>query len=111
MQVVEQGKLDLDKDVSQYLDFPIPPAFGKPITLRDILTHTSGYEETARDLFVADAQHLFPLDQYLKNHMPERIFPPFVVPAYSNYATTLTANTPHPVPLYPFHPSPAAPTY
>ncbi|HET6930907.1 MAG TPA: serine hydrolase, partial [Candidatus Acidoferrum sp.] len=89
MQLVEQGKLDLDKDVSQYLDFPIPPAFGKPITLRDILTHTSGYEETARDLFVADAQHLFPLDQYLKNHMPERIFPPFVVPAYSNYATTL----------------------
>ncbi len=89
MQLVEQGKLDLDKDVSQYLDFPIPPAFGRPITLRDILTHTSGYEETARDLFVADAQHLFPLDQYLKNHMPERIFPPFVVPAYSNYATTL----------------------
>ena len=89
MQLVEQGKLDLDKDVSQYLDFPIPPAFGKPITLRDILTHTSGFEETARDLFVADAQHLFPLDQYLKNHMPERIFPPFVVPAYSNYATTL----------------------
>jgi len=89
MQLVEQGKLDLDKDVSQYLDFPIPPAFGKPITLRDILTHTSGYEETVHDLFVADAQHLFPLDQYLKNHMPERIFPPFVVPAYSNYATTL----------------------
>jgi CubicO group peptidase (beta-lactamase class C family) len=89
MQFVEQGKLDLDKDVSQYLDFPIPPAFGKPITLRDILTHTSGFEETARDLFVADAKHLFPLDQYLKNHMPERIFSPFVVPAYSNYATTL----------------------
>src|SRR5258706_5351628 len=80
MQLVEQGKLDLDKDVSQYLDFPIPPAFGKPITLRDILTHTSGYEETARDLFVADAQHLFPLDQYLKNHMPERIFPPSSFP-------------------------------
>lgn len=89
MQLVEQGKLDLDKDVSQYLDFPIPPAFGKPITLRDILTHTSGFEETARDLFVADAKHLFSLDRYLKSHMPERIFPPFVVPAYSNYATTL----------------------
>src|SRR5260370_21193718 len=89
MQVVEQGKVSLEKDVSQYLDLPIPPAFGKPTPLRDILPHTHGYEETARDLFVADAQHLFPLDQYLKNHMPERIFPPFVVPAYSNYATTL----------------------
>jgi CubicO group peptidase (beta-lactamase class C family) len=89
MQLVEQGKLDLDKDVNTYIDFQIPPAYGKPITLRDIMTHTAGLEETARDLFVADAQHLTPLDQYLKRHLPSRIFPPFVVPAYSNYATTL----------------------
>jgi CubicO group peptidase (beta-lactamase class C family) len=33
MQLVEQGKLDLDRDVNDYLDFKIPPAFGKPITL------------------------------------------------------------------------------
>jgi CubicO group peptidase (beta-lactamase class C family) len=89
MQLVEQGKLDLDKDVNSYIDFQIPPAYGKPITLRDIMTHTAGLEETARDLFVADAQHLTPLDQYLKQHLPQRIFPPFEVPAYSNYATTL----------------------
>ena len=89
MQLVEQGKLDLDKDVNGYIDFTIPPANGKPITLRDIMTHTSGLEETARDLFVADSQHLTPLDQYLKHHLPHRIFPPFVVPAYSNYATAL----------------------
>jgi len=89
MQLVEQGKLDLDKDMNSYIDFQIPPAYGKPITLRDIMTHTAGLEETARDLFVADAQHLTPLDQYLKQHLPQRIFPPFEVPAYSNYATTL----------------------
>jgi len=89
MQLVEQGKLDLDKDVNEYIDFKIPPAFGKPITLRDIMTHTGGFEETARDLFVADAKHLTPLDQYLKQHLPNRIFPPFVIPAYSNYATSL----------------------
>ena len=89
MQLVEQGKLDLDKDVNEYIDFKIPPAFGKPVTLKDIMTHTAGFEETARDLFVADAQHMTPLDQYLKTHMPRRIFPPFVVPAYSNYATSL----------------------
>ncbi len=89
MQLQEQGKLDLDKDVNFYLDFKIPPAFGQPITLNDIMTHTAGFEETAKDLFVADAQHMTPLDQYLKEHMPKRIFPPFVVPAYSNYATAL----------------------
>lgn len=89
MQLVEQGKLDLDKDVNEYLDFKIPPAFDKPITLRNIMTHTPGFEETVRDLFVADAQHLTSLDQYLKEHIPPRIFPPGTVPAYSNYATTL----------------------
>src|ERR1022692_837003 len=52
MQLVEQRKLDLDRDVNDYLDFKIPPAFGKPITLRNIMTHTAGFEETAQELFV-----------------------------------------------------------
>jgi CubicO group peptidase (beta-lactamase class C family) len=89
MQQVEQGKLDLDRDVNDYLDFKIPPTFPKPITLRDIMTHTAGFEETAQELFVADAAHLTPLGDYVKAHLPERIFPPFTTPAYSNYATTL----------------------
>ena len=52
MQHVEQGKLDLDRDVNDYLDFKIPQAFDKPITLRDIMTHRAGFEETIKDLFV-----------------------------------------------------------
>jgi CubicO group peptidase (beta-lactamase class C family) len=89
MQLVEQGKLDLDRDVNDYLDVKIPPAFGKPITLRNILTHTSGFEETAKELFVADASKLRPLGEYLREHIPARIFPPGVTPAYSNYATAV----------------------
>jgi CubicO group peptidase (beta-lactamase class C family) len=89
MQQVEQGKLDLDRDVNEYLDLKIPPTFPKPITLRDIMTHTAGFEETAQELFVADAAHLTPLGDYVKTHLPERIFPPFTTPAYSNYATTM----------------------
>ncbi len=89
MQQVEQGKLDLDRDVNDYLDSKIPPAFGKPITLRNIMTHTPGFEETIQELFVGNASDLKPLNQYLKEHMPERIFPPGTTPAYSNYATAL----------------------
>ena len=89
MQLVEQGKLDLDRDVNDYLDFGVPPAFGKPITLRNIMTHTSGFEETVTDLFVPDAKDLMPLRTYLVAHMPRRIFAPGVTPAYSNYATAL----------------------
>ena len=89
MQLVEQGKLDLDRDVNDYLDFKVPPAFAKPITLRNIMTHTPGLEETIQELFVEKASDLKPLDEYLKEHMPARIFPPGTTPAYSNYATAL----------------------
>jgi len=89
MQLVEQGKLDLDKDVNGYLDFTIPPRDGKPITLRNIMTHTPGFEEVIQELFVGKASDLKPIDRYLKEHLPARIFPPGEVPAYSNYATAL----------------------
>jgi CubicO group peptidase (beta-lactamase class C family) len=89
MQLVEQGKLDLDRDVNTYLDFKIPDKFGKPITLRNIMTHTAGFEETLSELFVQKPEQLFPLRDYLIKHMPERIFPPGQVVAYSNYATTV----------------------
>lgn len=91
MQQVEQGKLNLDADVNQYLDFKIPQTFGKPTTLRDIMTHRSGLEETIKDLFVGSQTDLMPLAKYLPAHLPAQIFPPGTVPAYSNYATTLAA--------------------
>ena len=89
MQLVEQGKLDLDRDVNDYLDFKIPVAFGKPITLRNIMTHTPGFEETGKELFVSDAAHVRPLGEYLRDHLPARIFPPGTTPAYSNYGTAM----------------------
>ena len=91
MQQVEQGKIDLDRDVNTYLDFQIPHTFGKPTTMRDIMTHRSGLEETIKDLFVASEKDLTPMAQYLPAHLPTQIFPPGTVPAYSNYATTVAA--------------------
>src|SRR5215472_2006149 len=44
MQMVEQGKIDLDADVNTYLDFKIPPRSGNPVTVRDLLTHRPGFE-------------------------------------------------------------------
>ncbi len=89
MQLVEQGKLNLDADVNTYLDFKIPPAFDKPITLRNLMTHTAGFEEHAKHLFVATPADLQPIGDYLKAWVPARIFPPGTVPAYSNYGATL----------------------
>ena len=85
MQLVEQGKLDLDRDVNEYLDFKVPAG----ITLRHIMTHTSGFEETVRELFVPSEKDLGTLKGYLLEHLPQQIFAPGKVPAYSNYATSL----------------------
>src|SRR5438270_4152103 len=43
MQMVESGKIDLDTPIQKYLsDFhPVNP-FGKPITLRELMSHRSG---------------------------------------------------------------------
>ena len=89
MQLVEQGKLDLDRDVNGYLDFEIPKTYPEPVTLRRLLTHTAGFEETLKNLFVPDARNMRPLRDYLIAAMPVRIFPPGKVPSYSNYGLTL----------------------
>ena len=89
MQLIEQGKLDLDRDVNDYLDFPIPKTYPEPVTLRQLLTHTGGFEDTLKNLFVAHQNNLKPLRTYLVNEMPARIFPPGKIPSYSNYGFTL----------------------
>ena len=53
--LADQGKLSLDDDIRKY--FPELPDFGKTVSIRNLLTHTSGYREflnalamTGRDL-------------------------------------------------------------
>jgi CubicO group peptidase (beta-lactamase class C family) len=89
MQQVERGKLDLDGDVNSYLDFKIPATYPQAITLRNLMTHTPGFEESDKNLIQQDARHLAPLGQYLGSHIPRRIFPPGPIPAYSNYGAAL----------------------
>lgn len=89
MQQVEAGKLDLDADVNRYLDFKIPPRNGQPITLRQILTHTAGFEETAKDIIFYDPAHQRPLGELLKKSLPARVYDAGTTPAYSNWATSL----------------------
>ncbi|MGI4797498.1 MAG: serine hydrolase domain-containing protein [Janthinobacterium lividum] len=91
MQLVEKHKLDLDQDVNAYLDFTIPPFEGKPITLRQIMTHTAGFAERGKDISFYDESNRQPLGVFLKAWIPPRIFAPGTTPAYSNWATTLAA--------------------
>ena len=89
MQLVEADKLDLDKDINSYLDFSIPPFDGKPVTLRQLMSHSAGFEDVGKHLFAASAGRLMPLGDYLRKTLPPRRFAPGTVPAYSNYGTAL----------------------
>jgi CubicO group peptidase (beta-lactamase class C family) len=89
MQQVEAGRIDLDKDVNTYLDFKIPPFAGKPVTMRNIMTHTAGFEESVRYLISNDPKAVMALKQQMPMSLPQRVFVPGTTPAYSNYATAL----------------------
>ena len=89
MQLVEQGKLDLNKDVNDYLDFKIPATYPEPITLTHVLTHTPGLEEDSRDLFTTDSAHISTMGKWLPAHMPKRVRPAGTYSSYSNWATAL----------------------
>jgi CubicO group peptidase (beta-lactamase class C family) len=89
MQLVEQGRLDLDRDVNSYLDFRIPDAFGKPITLRNLLTHTAGFEDVYKNGLVEDPKATPSVEAYVKRALPPRVFAPGTTVAYSNYGATL----------------------
>ncbi len=89
MQLVEQGKINLDADVNNYLDFKIPATYPQPITMRSIMTHTPGFEEDGRDLIIDDTAKMYTLGNWLKTHIPGRVRPPLTYSSYSNYATAL----------------------
>ena len=91
MQLEEQGKLNLDTDVNQYIDFKIRPAFHKPITLRNLMTHTAGFEETLDDIIITNPKQAVSLRDYLIANQPMRIYPPGEIPAYSNYGVGLAS--------------------
>ncbi|MDR7059363.1 MULTISPECIES: serine hydrolase domain-containing protein [unclassified Sphingopyxis] len=89
MQLVEQGKIDLDRDINAYLDFKIPAFGGKPVTMRNLMTHTGGFDEVQRGLNSYDPKKIPSLGDALKRQVPHRIYAPGTTPAYSNYGTSL----------------------
>ncbi|WP_246448797.1 serine hydrolase domain-containing protein [Sphingomonas sabuli] len=89
MQQVEQGKINLDADINQYLDFKIKPYRGQPVTMRQLMQHTAGFEEQIKDLIGSDRKGIPEYDELLKRWVPNRIFAPGTTPAYSNYGTSL----------------------
>ena len=88
MQLVERGELDLDTDISTYIDVSIPRRFSGDITLRNLLTHTAGFEERGKNLVTSESGP-FDLDKSVRQDPPVQVFAPGTTPAYSNYGMSL----------------------
>jgi CubicO group peptidase (beta-lactamase class C family) len=86
MQLWEQGLIDLDAPVSDYLDY-VPAEY--PITVRQLLNHSAGLPEAdlAHRLFVLDGEPLIDPDLAARAYVEEiegPIFEPGSASAYAN---------------------------
>lgn len=90
MQLHEQGRLDVDDDVNDYLKvFTLPATFPEPVRIRHLLTHTAGFEDQAIGMNARTIEEVKKLENYLLSNMPQRVRPPGIHASYSNWGTTL----------------------
>jgi CubicO group peptidase (beta-lactamase class C family) len=88
MQLVESGRVSLNTDVNKYLKrAKVPNTFQAPITVADLLRHTSGLDELPGRRF-ENAKDVPPLDQFLSKHLV-RIRAAGEFTSYSSYGMSL----------------------
>lgn len=90
LQMVEKGLLDLDQDIKVYApDVAFENPFDKGVTMRQLLTHTAGFDERFVGLVAHSTQELLPLSEYLRFNMPAVVYPPGDAINYSNHGFAL----------------------
>lgn len=93
IQLWEQGKLDLEADIRQYLpDGFLSKATGSnKIRLLDLMNHQAGFQEVVRNLFSTDPSSIRELEVTLRESEPIQIYKVGEVTSYSNWGAALAA--------------------
>lgn len=88
MQLVEQGKVELEADVNRYLESAkVPSTYPQPVTAAHLLSHTAGFDELPGRR-VRSKSELIPLGQFLSDRLV-RVHPPGKVTSYSSYGMSV----------------------
>jgi CubicO group peptidase (beta-lactamase class C family) len=90
MQLVEAGRLDLDRDINEYLDVTIPSIGDSPVTLRRLLSHRTGFEDRRGGIGSWSGARPS-LSAFVAGHVPPRLDQHQDLVAYSNVNATLAA--------------------
>lgn len=92
MQLAEQGKLDLEGDIRDYIgDIEFDNPFGKPVTVADLLTHRSGFDvrDPKPEDLSTDLNRYISIEDYVRENMPPVVREPGSVYMYDNFAYLL----------------------
>jgi len=91
MQLVEQGRLDLNTDIREYLPegFFKRLRFDKPITMYNLMHHNAGWSIRLTDSMVSSKENVVSLEEALRRFEPAQLFEPGTVNNYSNYGVSV----------------------
>lgn len=90
-QLVSEGRVGRDDPVQRHLSFPLRQGPGRPVTLRDLLTHSSGMPDRMIGSSAWDEGSMLPLTTYLSTRQPAPLLPPGQIYSYSNFGTALVS--------------------
>jgi CubicO group peptidase (beta-lactamase class C family) len=62
MSLVEQGRINLDTDISQYLDITLHNTSCMLMTMGHLMNHQGGFDEGLKDVLSADTRNLMSTD-------------------------------------------------
>jgi CubicO group peptidase (beta-lactamase class C family) len=86
MQLVEEGAISLDGNVNTYLErTQLDQRLGE-VTVRDLLTHTAGYDERFQNTLMKHVENERASEEYLDEIQHKQIAPSGERIQYSNYA-------------------------
>lgn len=90
MQLCEQGKIDLKADVNKYLKgYSLKNQYSVPVTVEQLLTHTSGIDDNSIGDLTKDKKDLLPIKDFLQKHLPKVVRKPGSIINYCSYDTAL----------------------
>lgn len=90
MQLEEQGLIDINQDVNNYLrNFKVENNYAEPIRIKYLLTHTDGFETRDLGTFAQEPADLLPLENILKNDLNSPVQAPGSKITYGGYGTAL----------------------